>query len=78
MVPVGGLEPPLPKEPDFESSVSTNFTTLACKWGGIITSFFVGSIDGGVLFNKVSKAGYRMIYFGGVRWDFPLILRPSG
>ena len=29
MVPVGGLEPPLPREPDFESSVSTNFTTLA-------------------------------------------------
>ena len=29
LVPVGGLEPPLPKEPDFESSVSTNFTTLA-------------------------------------------------
>ncbi len=31
MVPVGGLEPPLPKEPDFESSVSTNFTTLALQ-----------------------------------------------
>jgi hypothetical protein len=29
MVPVGGLEPPLPKKPDFESSVSTNPTTLA-------------------------------------------------
>jgi hypothetical protein len=26
---VGGLEPPLPKKPDFESSVSTNSTTLA-------------------------------------------------
>lgn len=45
MVPVGGLEPPLPKEPDFESSVSTNFTTLACDWGAIIASFFVASID---------------------------------
>ena len=31
MVPVGGLEPPLPKKPDFESSVSTNSTTLALQ-----------------------------------------------
>ncbi len=45
MVPVGGLEPPLPREPDFESSVSTNFTTLACDWGAIIASFSLGSID---------------------------------
>ena len=44
MVPVGGLEPPLPREPDFESSVSTNFTTLACDWGAIIASFSLGSI----------------------------------
>ncbi len=29
MVPVGGLEPPLPKETDFESVVYTNFTTPA-------------------------------------------------
>ncbi len=26
---MGGLEPPLPKETDFESVVSTNFTTSA-------------------------------------------------
>jgi hypothetical protein len=31
VVPVGGLEPPLPKKPDFESSVSTNSTTLASQ-----------------------------------------------
>jgi hypothetical protein len=31
VVPVGGLEPPLPKKPDFESSVSTNSTTLALQ-----------------------------------------------
>ncbi len=29
LVPVAGLEPALPKKPDFESSVSTNSTTLA-------------------------------------------------
>ncbi len=29
VVPVNGLEPLLPKEPDFESSVSTNSTTPA-------------------------------------------------
>jgi hypothetical protein len=31
MVPVSGLEPLLPKKPDFESSVSTNSTTLALQ-----------------------------------------------
>ena len=29
VVPVAGIEPALPKESDFESDVSTNFTTLA-------------------------------------------------
>ena len=29
MVPEGGLEPPRSKATDFESVVSTNFTTLA-------------------------------------------------
>lgn len=29
MVPVGGLEPPLPKETDFESVMSTNSITPA-------------------------------------------------
>lgn len=29
MVPLGGLEPPLPKETDFESVMSTNFITVA-------------------------------------------------
>lgn len=29
MVPVGGLEPPLPKQLDFESNVYTNFTIPA-------------------------------------------------
>ncbi len=29
MVPADGIEPSLPKEPDFESGVSTNFTMLA-------------------------------------------------
>ena len=29
MVPMDGLEPSLPKKPDFESSVSTNSTTSA-------------------------------------------------
>ncbi len=33
MVPEGGLEPPLPKKPDFESGVSTNFTTRANNLG---------------------------------------------
>ena len=32
MVPVSGLEPLLPKKPDFESSVSTNSTTLALSF----------------------------------------------
>ncbi len=30
VVPPGGLEPPSPKAGDFESPVSTNFTTVAC------------------------------------------------
>ena len=30
MVPLAGIEPALPKELDFESSASTNFTTGAC------------------------------------------------
>ena len=43
LVPVGGLEPPLPKEPDFESSVSTNFTTLALlKILSPLTLFVIG------------------------------------
>ena len=29
MVPESGIEPLLPKQPDFESSVSTSFTTQA-------------------------------------------------
>jgi hypothetical protein len=35
VVPVSGLEPLLPKKPDFESSVSTNSTTLASQMLGI-------------------------------------------
>ena len=31
MVPESGIEPLLPKQPDFESSVSTSFTTQAFK-----------------------------------------------
>ena len=32
MVAVGGLEPPRPKAPDFESGVYTNFTTPPLSW----------------------------------------------
>ncbi len=33
LVPPGGLEPPRPKASDFESDVSTNFTTVASFFG---------------------------------------------
>ena len=32
MVPGGGVEPPLPKEPDFESGASTNSAIQAYQW----------------------------------------------
>lgn len=34
-MPQGGLEPPLPKEPDFESGASTDFTTRAYYFGAV-------------------------------------------
>jgi hypothetical protein len=39
MVPENGLEPLLPKKPDFESSVSTNSTTRALKLIQLYTTF---------------------------------------
>jgi hypothetical protein len=44
MVPMGGLEPPLLAQMDFESIVYTNFTTPALKWGdsNAICLFVVG------------------------------------
>lgn len=36
VVPAGGLEPPRLAAPDFESGVSTDFTTQAHLWDGSI------------------------------------------
>ena len=67
LVPVAGLEPALPKKPDFESSVSTNSTTLAflshgCVQGASIAVINRGSTDLTLRVSKISSVCFSMNY----------------